>query len=210
MNLATGQDMKRWSMPSIWPHPFVPAPCYTTVFVPAPRIHPNWKSPHFPQGDELFVKVNKLTSIKTQIPYSYYTLPFCKPDGTVNGTPGLWEVLSGDREEISPYVVQYLWSIHLYLITMCLIMDSWLALVLQISVWNRTAQEVPDCLQEACRRGRSKGVHWKDKRRISSEHVRIIEMIFSPCSDMIDSWETRLSCFTFTGFLTTSHWLTLL
>lgn len=57
------------------------------------------------QGDELMVKVNKLTSTKTQLPYSYYSLPFCKPDKIVDSTENLGEVLRGDRIENSPYVV---------------------------------------------------------------------------------------------------------
>ncbi|KAK4404301.1 Transmembrane 9 superfamily member 9 [Sesamum angolense] len=40
----------------------------------------------FVKGDLLKVKVNKLTSVKTQLPYSYYSLPYCKPEK-------LWTVL---------------------------------------------------------------------------------------------------------------------
>lgn len=57
------------------------------------------------QGDLLKVKVNKLTSVKTQLPYSYYTLPYCKPEKIVDSTENLGEVLRGDRIENSPYVV---------------------------------------------------------------------------------------------------------
>ncbi|KAL5658866.1 hypothetical protein ACJX0J_032029, partial [Zea mays] len=55
-------------------------------------------------GDPLPVKVNKLTSIKTQLPYTYYSLPFCKPDTIVDSAENLGEVLRGDRIENSPYV----------------------------------------------------------------------------------------------------------
>ena len=51
------------------------------------------------------MKVNKLTSTKTQLPYSYYSLPFCKPDTIVDSAENLGEVLRGDRIENSPYVV---------------------------------------------------------------------------------------------------------
>nr|VDD34094.1 unnamed protein product [Brassica oleracea] len=54
-------------------------------------------------GDELKVKVNKLTSIKTQLPYSYYSLPFCQPKKIVDSTENLGEVLRGDRIENAPY-----------------------------------------------------------------------------------------------------------
>ncbi|XP_073055422.1 transmembrane 9 superfamily member 9-like [Primulina eburnea] len=58
----------------------------------------------FQKGDPLFVKVNKLTSIKTQLPYSYYSLPLCPPDTIVDSRENLGEVLRGDRIENSPYV----------------------------------------------------------------------------------------------------------
>ncbi|PON99236.1 Nonaspanin [Trema orientale] len=57
----------------------------------------------FKQGDDLNVKVNKLTSTKTQLPYSYYSLPFCRPEKIVDSTENLGEVLRGDRIENSPY-----------------------------------------------------------------------------------------------------------
>ncbi|MFS7996788.1 putative nonaspanin (TM9SF) [Helianthus anomalus] len=55
-------------------------------------------------GDQLFVKVNSLTSIDTEIPYGYYTLPFCKPlQGIKDSAENLGELLMGDRIENSPY-----------------------------------------------------------------------------------------------------------
>ncbi|KAL6541101.1 Transmembrane 9 superfamily member 8 [Orobanche minor] len=58
----------------------------------------------FIKGDLLKVKVNKLTSVKTQLPYSYYSLPYCKPEKIVDSAENLGEVLRGDRIENSPYV----------------------------------------------------------------------------------------------------------
>ncbi|KAL5558234.1 hypothetical protein UlMin_034445 [Ulmus minor] len=58
----------------------------------------------FNQGDELKVKVNKLTSTKTQLPYSFYSLPFCRPKKIVDSAENLGEVLRGDRIENSPYL----------------------------------------------------------------------------------------------------------
>ncbi|KAG8050335.1 hypothetical protein GUJ93_ZPchr0009g481 [Zizania palustris] len=60
----------------------------------------------FGKGDSLPVKVNKLTSVKTQLPYAYYSLPFCKPNAIVDSAENLGEVLRGDRIENSPYVFQ--------------------------------------------------------------------------------------------------------
>lgn len=57
----------------------------------------------FLKGDLLMVKVNKLTSTKTQLPYSYYTLPYCTPQQIVDSAENLGEVLRGDRIENSPY-----------------------------------------------------------------------------------------------------------
>ncbi|KAK3037688.1 hypothetical protein RJ639_030632 [Escallonia herrerae] len=58
----------------------------------------------FQKGDLLNVKVNKLTSTKTQLPYSYYSLPYCRPKSIVDSRENLGEVLRGDRIENSPYV----------------------------------------------------------------------------------------------------------
>ncbi|KAK1394501.1 Transmembrane 9 superfamily member [Heracleum sosnowskyi] len=55
-------------------------------------------------GDQLSVKVNSLTSIDTEIPYQYYSLPFCKPlEGVKDCAENLGELLMGDRIETSPY-----------------------------------------------------------------------------------------------------------
>lgn len=59
------------------------------------------------QGDLLRVKVNKLTSIKTQLPYSYYSLPYCRPKQIFDSAENLGEVLRGDRIENSPFEVCY-------------------------------------------------------------------------------------------------------
>ncbi|KAJ7548113.1 hypothetical protein O6H91_08G118100 [Diphasiastrum complanatum] len=59
----------------------------------------------FPQGAELQVKVNKLSSIRTQLPYEYYSLGLCKPKKVINSAENLGEVLRGDRIENSPYVL---------------------------------------------------------------------------------------------------------
>lgn len=66
------------------------------------------------QKDLLQVKVNKLTSTKTQLPYSYYSLPFCKPNTIVDSAENLGEVLRGDRIENSPYVVSTSLLPHIY------------------------------------------------------------------------------------------------
>ena len=54
------------------------------------------------------MKVNKLSSTKTQLPYDYYFLKYCKPTKIQNVAENLGEVLRGDRIENSIYTV----SIH--------------------------------------------------------------------------------------------------
>ncbi|KAI3446808.1 hypothetical protein Pfo_003473 [Paulownia fortunei] len=55
-------------------------------------------------GDYLNVKVNSLTSIDTEMPFSYYSLPFCQPkEGIKDSAENLGELLMGDRIENSPY-----------------------------------------------------------------------------------------------------------
>ena len=62
----------------------------------------------FQQGDSLPVKVNKLSSTKTQLPYDYYYLNYCKPKKITNNAENLGEVLRGDRIENSVYTVSIL------------------------------------------------------------------------------------------------------
>ncbi|KAJ7540925.1 hypothetical protein O6H91_10G036500 [Diphasiastrum complanatum] len=58
----------------------------------------------YPEGAELGVKVNSLTSINTELPYSYYSLPFCNPsEGVQKSAENLGELLMGDQIENSPY-----------------------------------------------------------------------------------------------------------
>ncbi|PPD92272.1 hypothetical protein GOBAR_DD10816 [Gossypium barbadense] len=58
------------------------------------------------EGDPLYVKVNKLSSTKTQLPYDYYFLNYCKPPKIVNNAENLGEVLRGDRIENSVYTFE--------------------------------------------------------------------------------------------------------
>ena len=58
------------------------------------------------QGDREVIKVNKLTSIKTQLPYEYYSIPYCRPEVIKSSAENLGEVLRGDRIENSLYEVR--------------------------------------------------------------------------------------------------------
>lgn len=60
---------------------------------------------NYEKGQEIGIKVIKLDSIKTQLPYDYYSLPFCRPPTVEEAAENLGEVLSGDRIENSMYKV---------------------------------------------------------------------------------------------------------
>jgi len=60
----------------------------------------------FRAGDVLQANVNSLTSFETELPYEYYTLPFCKPlEGVrkIANTANPGTILQGLRIENSPY-----------------------------------------------------------------------------------------------------------
>ncbi|MED6181310.1 Transmembrane 9 superfamily member 12 [Stylosanthes scabra] len=55
-------------------------------------------------GDVIYAKVNSLTSIETELPFSYYSLPYCKPLGGIKkSAENLGELLMGDQIDNSPY-----------------------------------------------------------------------------------------------------------
>lgn len=68
-----------------------------------PGSYPVVREPGTGEKSELWAKVNSLTSIETELPYSYYSLPFCKPDRIGKDSENLGELLMGDRIENSPY-----------------------------------------------------------------------------------------------------------
>ncbi|XP_014248153.1 transmembrane 9 superfamily member 4 [Cimex lectularius] len=60
----------------------------------------------YTDGSPIEVKAVKMTSTMTQLPYDYYTLPFCRPPkGIVYKSENLGEVLRGDRIVNTPYEV---------------------------------------------------------------------------------------------------------
>ncbi len=59
----------------------------------------------YADGENVDVKVNKLDSVKTQLPYDYYSLPVCRPAVIEEASENLGEILSGDRIESSSYDV---------------------------------------------------------------------------------------------------------
>ncbi|XP_038703405.1 transmembrane 9 superfamily member 12-like [Tripterygium wilfordii] len=58
----------------------------------------------FAPGDHISAKVNSLTSINTELPFSYYSLPYCKPLGGIKkSAENLGQLLMGDQIVNSPY-----------------------------------------------------------------------------------------------------------
>lgn len=75
----------------------------TTVAFYVPGVAPN----EFGRGESIEVKAVKMTSTQTQLPYAYYSLPFCAPKkGLVYKSENLGEVLRGDRIVNTAYEVQ--------------------------------------------------------------------------------------------------------
>lgn len=50
--------------------------------------------------------MNGLTSVKAQLPYSYYHLPYCRPNVITSHVESLGEILMGETVENSPYDVR--------------------------------------------------------------------------------------------------------
>merc|ERR1719277_2948190 len=74
---------------------------HAAVALYLPGMSPKQYNP----GDRVELKVNKLTSVKTQLPYGYYVLPYCKPDTIQDSAENLGEILVGDLIENSPYEI---------------------------------------------------------------------------------------------------------
>ena len=56
----------------------------------------------FGYGDPIEVMVNKIDSVRTQLPYGFYDLNFCKPEKIKSKEENLGETLSGDDIETAP------------------------------------------------------------------------------------------------------------
>jgi transmembrane 9 superfamily protein 2/4 len=83
-----------------WTFIFCFLPLFNGFYVPgvAPK--------EFKDGDGIEVKAIKITSVKTVVPYEYYSLPFCRPPGELHyKSENLGEVLRGDRISNTPYEV---------------------------------------------------------------------------------------------------------
>jgi len=70
---------------------------------------PGVKPQTFKAGEEVELKVNSITSIHTQIPKPYYSLPFFEPtDGPDMASENLGEFITGNKIQTSPYHINML------------------------------------------------------------------------------------------------------
>jgi hypothetical protein len=60
---------------------------------------------NYKPDDQVPTRANKLTSMTTAIPYSFYNLPFCKPSRLLHYPENLGEALNGDDYQSSIYEV---------------------------------------------------------------------------------------------------------
>ena len=81
--------------------------CYVSDAFYLPGVAPR----EYSQYEKIKVKVNKLDSVFTQLPYDYYSLPFCRPkSGVKQESENFGEILSG-----------FVFNIYIYIyIMMCL------------------------------------------------------------------------------------------
>lgn len=81
-------------------------------YLPRTNIHT------YSTNDQLFLKVNSLTSISSQIPFSYYSLPYCNPLGGIKKSrENLGQLLLGDQIVNSPYRFEMNVNLTLHLCT---------------------------------------------------------------------------------------------
>ncbi|XP_043079954.1 transmembrane 9 superfamily member 4 isoform X2 [Puntigrus tetrazona] len=77
----------------------------STLPLVTPFYVPGVAPMNFHQNSPVEIKAVKLTSSRTQLPYEYYSLPFCKPLNIVYKAENLGEVLRGDRIVNTLYTV---------------------------------------------------------------------------------------------------------
>lgn len=96
---------------------------------------------HPSQGQEISPKVNKLTSIKTQLPYEYYSLPYCRPEKIQKHAENLGEVLRGDRIENSVYQVCTVVVVDVNSCVLRSLSFAWTSSARCCAAWSSTARK---------------------------------------------------------------------
>ena len=75
--------------------------CHTRAAFYLPGVAPV----QFEEGQKVDMFVNKMSSVKTQLPFDYYDLNFCKPETVEAKEENLGQVLAGERTETAGYQV---------------------------------------------------------------------------------------------------------
>lgn len=84
----------------------------------------------FKKGQKIDVKAVKMTSIHTQLPYEYYSLPFCRPNnGIIYKSENLGEVLRGDRHDIFFYFRKFYENSLIYIIINLILLSRLLLII---------------------------------------------------------------------------------
>lgn len=91
----------------------VPFSLLTATPVEAGLNSPEWYLPgvtprQYQQGSKIELFVNKLNSMKTQLPYEYYTLAYCSPKEVIEQPNNLGSSFLGDVVQNTPYDIKVL------------------------------------------------------------------------------------------------------
>lgn len=79
------------------------------LFLQVPAFYlPGVAPREYIEGEIVDLKVNKLESVETQLPYAYYDLPFCRPEAIALAAENLGEVLTGEVIENSVFEISML------------------------------------------------------------------------------------------------------
>ena len=121
------------------------------------------------------LQVNKVTSTKTQIPYEYYDLPFCRPTKTKQQMENIGEVLAGDVITNSPYVIEMKNSMACQKLCRKEYTDDEMAHFRELIDNDYKIHWIVDGLPVACRFKKSdyitRGFHIGFKFRVANVHV---------------------------------------
>ena len=84
-----------------------PLAAFAALVCPAAGFYlPGVAPQEYADGARVDLKVNKLSSVHTQLPFEWYSLPFCRPAEIVDKAENLGEVMRGDKIENSAYEIR--------------------------------------------------------------------------------------------------------
>ena len=96
--MAGALRSSRFMAPLLWTVLLLAVSPGNAFYLPGSYMHT------YSQGESISAKVNSLTSIETEMPFNYYSLPYCRPKGGIKkSAENLGELLMGDQIDNSPY-----------------------------------------------------------------------------------------------------------